>query len=179
MKKILVTGLLFILLANCFSQTKSNKPLSSEQVRLEFANGIILFKEGVTPFYKKGMSLNEFVLSTCKDLKPTPEGNALLSVAYKYISTSTTNADILKSYSGKEMANAILFLKPIITKNPLADGAELFGGKSSNLIQVTAEAARPQCKWYQIGCLLDWIGGWINDNWGWIKPLLEGFGIIK
>ena len=66
----------------------------------------------------------------------------------------------MKSYNGKEMALAVLYIDKLSKKGIKTDGSELFGGTTgdfnsySNLITA-------QCRWYQTCC--------------WLPKIFEGY----
>ena len=166
--------MVFAVLIQCtigFAQ-KTTQPLTQEQVRVQLAQGMVNLIDAVKPAYTKGTTQDQFIIKLCGKWKPTPEGKAVLVRAFSYISLGYTVDGVLRNYNGKEMAAAALLYKNIYTKNPKTDGSEIFGGVTGAVNQFATENPRPKCKWYQLGCILDWVGGYITDNCPWLCPII-------
>jgi hypothetical protein len=175
MKKLLF-GLIATVL---FSFIGNAQNITKEEARYKLAEGMIPFVDGVKPAYKTGQSYTNFEKTILGSWRNTTEGTALLRKAYDYVLKGTTKDEILKLYSGLEMANALALLEKIKAKNPRTDGAELFGGTTGdfNPYGNTSSQLAAKCRWYQIGCHLQALLDFINANTIPICFVLELFNI--
>lgn len=164
--------LIFGLLATVLFGFSANAQLrSKEEVRISLAKSMISFKNSLQSNYDSSRDYKGF-----KDLIHIPttiptEGENLLRVAYNYLSKKTSDAEIIKNYSGKEMAAACLYIHTNTLKNKDFFEGKLFGlnyDDSSYMIKSTSKGPNPSneiidfnvgCKWYQIRC-------WANEIFG-------------
>jgi hypothetical protein len=119
-----------------------------EYVKSQFRKGMASFVESVTPFYKKGMTLNQFKTERVgKNTKGiTKEGNALLDKAFEYLTNSTSRTSIERSDSGKEIAAALVYVKRYnVEKRSSSGDVMLFGADSDSSFAKSTNAKR-KCK---------------------------------
>lgn len=140
----------FVFMANAQKQPST---LSNNQM----ATVMSLFVTNVKPAYQKGQTYKEFEKTLLGNWNNTPEGSALLSKAFQYISKSISSEQIIKEYSGLEMANAYKASINAQRTNRSTDGVEVFGGKISDVNVFSEKAKTSGCKWYQLGCYVESI----------------------
>ena len=154
-------NLLFGLIATVlFSFNGNAQKITQEDVRLQLAQGMVDFTSSLSLAYEKSDNVEEFkrIVKGCWDLKTTKEGNDLLDAAYKLLSNKTSEEEILKSYDGKEMAVAALYIDNLSKKGIKTDGSELFGGTTGDF-NPYANVVTAKCRWYELGCILKEIFG--------------------
>jgi hypothetical protein len=121
----------------------------------EMAKAMSLFVENVKPAYQKAQTYKEFEKALLGTWKNTPEGTALLTKAYEYISKGVSQNRILKEYSGQEIANALATSNKL--KKVSSDGKELFGGTIKDSNSFSDKATASTCKWYNLGCYFNTV----------------------
>ena len=156
MKKLLF-GLIATVL---FSVIGNAQRMTQEDVRLLLAKQMVSFTDAMKPAYQQAKDFKEFETIVCGDWlsKTTKEGHALLNASYSYISKNTTDAQILNSYSGKEMAAVVLLHNENLKKGIKSDGSEIFGGTTGDF-NPYASTVTGRCRWYQLACWFDEIFG--------------------
>jgi hypothetical protein len=163
---LVIMTLVMILSMNMYGQSKKFNEKEVNYLKSEFRQGMANFVEGVKPFYRKGMSLDEFkaalVGENIKDI--TNEGNELVKKAYEYLVGSTSYSEIEKGDSGKEIAAAFVYVKKYNIINKTQDGdAKLFGGSVDNDFAKSVSSKR-KCRWYQVGCHLSNVWDWLSGD---------------
>ncbi len=167
MKKLLF-GLIATVL---FSFSASAQEMTQEDLRLLFAQEMVSFTNAMKPAYERAKDFNDFEKIVCGAWlsKTTREGHELLKASYNYISEKTADEEILKSYSGKEMAAVALLHNENLKKNIKATGIEIFGGTTgdfnpytSTLFRGEGEDEEVKCRWWQIACWFSAIFGPVN-----------------
>src|SRR6476620_730698 len=158
MKKIFV----FLVMAAGFYSTQAQQKITSEQARSICAQQMASFTNVVAGAYTKGMTYDAFQYTLCGKLQPTVEGANQLKAAYNYLSAGTSSDQIIKTYSGREIAASMNFLLQSHNKGLESDGSELFGGKTG-MINSTYKAAGG-CHWYQFWCLVQEFANWVINN---------------
>lgn len=147
--------ILFLFAALMIQPVFAQKKLTKEIVKPYLTEAMAEFTEGVRPYYKKGMTAEEFEAALLgKDRNNNSKtGKEIIYKAFRYIEAGTKRADIIAKDSGVEMAQAFVITELLKQKNPKSTGSELFGmlpGPTDP--PVTAEGSR--CRWFQIGCHL-------------------------
>lgn len=175
MKKLLfgvIATVLFSFIGNAQNITK-------EEARYKLAEGMSSFVDGVKPAYKSGQTYASFEKTILGSWRNTTEGTALLRKAYDYALKGTTKDEILKLYSGVEMANALALYDKLKTKNPRTDGIEIFGGTTGdyNSFANTSTQLAAKCAWYQLGCHLQALLDFINNNYTILCIIVSFFDI--
>ncbi len=163
MKK-LVFGLIAIILFSLNGNAQRN---TQESVRLQLANAMFSFTNSMKPAYAKAKDFNDFEKIVCGTWlsKTTQEGHALLQASYNLIANKTTDAAIIKSYSGKEMAAVTLLHNENLKKDIKSSGIEIFGGTTGDFNPYTTTVLRGDgegCRWWQIACWFSEIFGPVN-----------------
>ena len=153
--KNLVFGLIATVL---FSTIGNAQKVTQESIRLQLANAMVSFTNAMKPAYSQAKSFEDFEQIVCGDWKATEEGHALLQASYNLIAKKTTDAEIEKSYSGKEMAAVALLHNENLKKNISSTGVEIFGGTTGDFNPYTTNVAG-RCAWYQIACWFSEIFG--------------------
>ena len=135
--------------------------VTQESVRLQLAQGMSDFTFSLKPAFDKTRNVEDFkkVITGSWHSKITKEGNDLLNASYKLLSGKASKAEILKSYNGKEMAAAALYVDNLTLKGVKTDGRELFGGTTGEYNPYATNAVSAKCRWYQLSC-------WIKDIFG-------------
>jgi hypothetical protein len=154
--------LLFGLVATALFTFSGNaqEKLTNEELRAVLAQGMVDFTNSVKPAYEKTTNLEDFkkTVTGCWYSKMPKEGGNLLNAAYTLLSRNLSDEEIIKSFNGKELAEAALYVNELKLKNPKSDGVEIFGGTTGDFnpyaIMVVAK-----CSWYQLGCILKEIFG--------------------
>lgn len=155
-------NLLFGLTATVlFAFSGNAQKITQESVRLQLAQGMSDFTSSLKPAFDKTRNVEDFkkVITGSWYSKITKEGNDLLNASYKLLSSKVSQAEILKSYNGKEMAAAALYIDNLTQKGIKTDGTELFGGTTGNYNPYATNAVSAKCRWYQLGC-------WIKEIFG-------------
>jgi hypothetical protein len=143
-----------ILIIVVFSIQTNAQKQSTGLSKTQAAQVMASFVESVKPAFQKGQSFKDFEFCLLENNNATPEGKALLSKAFDYLSKGIPNTQISKEYSGNEIANAQLLFSTIKKAKPKADGMEVFGG-SATITNKFAETSKAKgCKWYQLDCLI-------------------------
>ncbi len=135
---------------------------TQEEVRLLLANEMVSFTNAMKPAYQQAKDFNGFEKIVCGNWIPTKEGHELLLASYNLIVKKTSDADIVKSYSGKEMANVVLLHNENLKKDINSSGIEIFGGTTGDFNPYPT-MIEGRCRWYQLACWFDEIFGPI---WG-------------
>jgi hypothetical protein len=170
MKKILLLIGIFITI-NSFAQ----KQMTKEEVKTVFANGMVKMVNDLKPYYNSLQTSTNFKATVNGADIPLSSGTALLDKAFLYLQNSTSDAEILNTFSGKEMADAVVSWKSILDVNSNSEGSEVFG-KTTNANGGNNSASREGgCRWYQIGCMIEWLNNWVSANWSWLSQLLQMF----
>jgi hypothetical protein len=166
MKKIL-----FGLIATVFFGLSANaQKFTKEEARIYAAKAYVNFKNSLSEYQKNSKSYDHFISIV---INPTgnnipSEGANLLKIAYNDLKNKTNDETILKNYSGKEIADALRYLK----KNPNKTEEDLFGlsnlektslqgkgGPSGEIMITFNEENTVGCRWYQIRCWFSEIFG--------------------
>ena len=154
-------NLLFGLIATVLFAFNGNaQKITQESVRLQLAQGMYDFSSSLKPAFDKTTNVEEFkkVITGSWYTKITKEGNNLLNASYKLLSTKASQAEILKSYNGKEMAAAALYVDNLSKNGVKTDGSELFGGTTGD-VNPYAATVTAKCRWYQLSC-------WVKEIFG-------------
>ncbi len=173
MKKLLF-GVMATVLFGFIGNTQN---ITKEEARYKLAEGMASFVDGVKPAYKSGQTYVTFEKTILGSWKNTTEGSALLKKAYDFVSKGSTKDDILKQYSGVEMAGALALLEKVKAKNPRTRGEELFGGTTGDFNPYANTQLAAKCAWYQIGCHLQALLDFINDNYTILCIVVSFFDI--
>lgn len=120
MKKIFLMVAL-LTATNLFAQKQKTK----DEIQTVFANGMVKMGNDLRPSYNSQQTLASFKSAINGTDTPLPSGTALLDKAFLYLQNGTSDADIVKTFSGKEMADAVVSWKSIIDVNPNSDGSEV------------------------------------------------------
>lgn len=150
--------LLFGLIATVLFSVSGNAQKTQEEMRLILANEMVSFTNAMEPAYLQAKDFGAFERIVCGDWIPTKEGHALLQVSYNLISKKTTDAEIVKSYSGKEMAAVVLLHNENLKKDITSSGVEIFGGTTGDFNPYTTNV-EGRCRWYQLACWFSEIFG--------------------
>ncbi len=175
MKKLLFGVIATVL----FSFIGNAQKITKEEARYKLSEGMVSFVDGVKPAYKSGQTYASFEKVVLGTWRNTTEGSALLKKAYDYVSKGTKSDEILRLYSGVEMANALALLEKVKAKNPKTDGSELFGGTTGNFNPYgnTSSQLLAKCRWYDVGCHLQALLNFINDNYTILCIIVSFFDI--
>ena len=175
MKKLLFGVIATVL----FSFIGNAQKITKEEARYKLAEGMFSLVDGVKSAYKSGQTYASFEKVVLGNWRNTTEGSALLKKAYDYVSKGATKDEILKQYSGVEMANALTLLEKVKAKNPKTDGVELFGGTTGdyNPYANTSSQLVAKCAWYQIGCHLQALFDFIDNNYTILCIIVSFFDI--
>ncbi|WP_452231598.1 hypothetical protein [Lacinutrix sp. MEBiC02595] len=165
---VITIALLMLVSFNVNAQKSEYSKEQIEDVKTKLRQGMNLFVESVKPFYKKGMSFEEYklVLIGKNNKNITKEGNALLGKAYSYLSKNKSSKDILTYDSGEEFARAFMFVNSQNKTNKSKSGdLILFGNPTGGTYpnSIVGKAAAP-CRWYQLGCWWNQIFGDYSDE---------------
>ncbi|MBF6607141.1 MAG: hypothetical protein ITG00_00190 [Flavobacterium sp.] len=160
MKKVI-----FGLVAIAFiSFTGNAQKMSNDQIRTEYAKGMISFVESVRPVYTAGMSFKDFKSKlSVDDTDLTPEGSQLLLSSYTFLANKTSQREILEKGDVRPLMNASLFVINYNKDRGTNVGEQILFGIENSTYLPAGEKAR-KCKWYQIGCHLSNIFNWIVEN---------------
>jgi hypothetical protein len=158
MKKLVLGLIATVLFA--FNGNAQEK-LSQEDLRVILAQGMVDFTNSLKPAYEKTDNLEDFkkMVAGSWYSKIPKEGNNLLDKAYQFLSKNTSDEEIAKSYNGKEIAEAALYVDSLSKKGVKTDGSELFGGTTGDFNSYATSITTAKCKWYQIACWLKEIFG--------------------
>ncbi|MEO5776512.1 MAG: hypothetical protein ABIQ27_06385 [Flavobacterium sp.] len=154
-------NLLFGLIATVLFAFNGNaQKLTQEDVRLQLAQGMSDFTSSLKPAFDKTSNVEDFkkTITGRWYSKMPKEGNDLLNASYKLLSNKTTQEEILKSYNGKEMAVAALYVDNLSKQGVKTDGSELFGGSTGDF-NPYSNTVTAKCRWYQLSC-------WIKEIFG-------------
>lgn len=157
---VITLTLVMLLSFNVNAQKIEYSKEQIEDVKIKLRQGMNLFVESVKPFYKKGMSFEEYklVLVGKNNKNITVEGNALLKKAYIYISNSTSSEKIIDEDSTIEFVKALSYInKSNSEKNSSDREFLLFGSTKGNtfpLANNTNNKKAYPCRWFQIRCHL-------------------------
>ena len=159
--KNLLFGLIAIVL---FAFNGNAQKITEESVRLQLAQGMSDLTTTLKPAFDKTRNAEDFkkVITGSWYTNITKEGNDLLNMSYKLLSSKASQAEILKNYNGKEMAAAALYVDNLSKKGIKTDGSQLFGGKTGDF-NPYANTVTAKCRWYQLGC---WIKEIFGDEGG-------------
>lgn len=151
MKNLLFSLMAFVLIGFNANAQKITK----EEARVYAAKVLINFKGTLQEEFANSKNFDEFVKNATGQYTttntPAPQGKALLQVTYNYMKAGTSNADIIKGYSGKEVAAVYKFTQD----NPNSLESQVFGFKQSS--EPTQEPY--PCRWWQVRCHLVQIVG--------------------
>lgn len=150
MKKLLFSLVAIVLISFNGNAQKPTK----EEARVYAAKVLINFKNTLEPVYAKSTSLDNFIKNATQGYPTSPmptQGKKLLEVTYNYLANKTSDANIIATYSGKEVAEAFKYLKD----NPEKLQSEVFGFKATN----EASSEPYPCRWWQLRCHLVEIVG--------------------
>ncbi len=149
MKKIILIGALMMCMNVAFSQSSS---FTKEELKYACASFMWEFTEGVTPYFKQGMSLAEFQDNLLGKSVPTEPGKGLIAAAFQLLINKADKEMVLGSYTGVEVADCFKYSRELELKTESFDGSAIFG------LQPDApdeHAREGKCRWYQINCLLN------------------------
>jgi len=158
-------NLLFGLIATVlFSASGNAQKVTQESIRLQLANAMVSFTNAMRPAYSQAKNFEDFEKIVCSDWASsnTKEGHELLQASYNLIAQKATDAQIVKSYTGKEMAAVALLHNENLKKNINASGIEIFGGTTGDFNPYTTTLLRGDgggCRWWQVKC-------WLTDIFG-------------
>lgn len=173
MKKIkYILTILILTVAFNVSAQKELITIDKEDIKLldpraesGLKQGMASFVENLKPFYRQGMSYNDFVTNAVgrKSLKKMPiEGVAILKKAYTYLSANVSYDFLVKNASIKEYGQALFFIenqKKVVARGVIPD-AVLFGGTTGETFpDPKASLAKGGCRWWQLACHLNEIFG--------------------
>ena len=155
--KNLLFGLIAIVL---FAFNGNAQKITQESVRLQLAQGMSDLTSTLKPAFDKTSNAEAFkkAITGSWYTNITKEGNDLLNMSYKLLSSKASQAEILKNYNGKEMAAAALYVDNLSKRGIKTDGSELFGGKTGDF-NPYANTVTAKCRWYQLGCWMKEIFG--------------------
>lgn len=167
------------------SKTLFAQNYDEKLLRADLEQGVVSFVHAVKPAYVEGADITSFEIAVIgkKNLETiTKEGKTLLDKTYNLLVRHASDEEIKKE-AIKEFAGATKFVLEHIKDGkatPEDDKAyiALFGGDESGL-NATLKSENAQgrpCKWYQVGCHLSNVWGWIKGNGSTVKTILE---IIK
>jgi hypothetical protein len=154
-------NLLFGLIATVLFASNGNaQKITQESVRLQLAQGMSDLTSTLKPAFDKTSNAEDFkkLITGSWYSNITKEGNDLLNMSYKLLSSKTSPEEILKNYNGKEMAAAALYVDNLFKKGIKSDGSELFGGTTGDYNPYVNEVTA-KCRWYQLSC-------WIKEIFG-------------
>jgi len=117
----------------------------------QLGKAMALFVESVKPAYQKGQTYAMFEKTLLGSWNNTPEGTALLSKAFDYVSKGVSSDQIASNYNGLELTNA---LSVIAKSKSSTDGVTVFGGSTSTSNSFSDKGTKETCKWYQILCFV-------------------------
>ena len=175
-------NLLFGLIATVLFAFNGNaqEKLTQEDVRVLLAHGMADFASSLKPAFEKTDNVEDFkkTIAGCWYSTMPIQGNDLLDAAYAILSKRLSEEEILKSYNGKEMAAAALYVDSLSKKGVKTDGSDLFGGTTGDF-NPYATMFTAKCRWYQVGCWLTEIFG-ENGGQAILNAIVESFiGAIK
>lgn len=159
-------NLLFGLIATVLFAFNGNaQKVTQESVRLQLAQGMSDFTISLKPAFDKTRNVEDFkkTITGSWYSRIPKEGDDLLNASYKLLSSKASESEILKSYNGKEMAAAALYVNNLTLKGVKTDGSELFGGTTGDYNPYAANAVSAKCRWYQLSC---WIKEIFGDEGG-------------
>lgn len=182
--------LLFGLIATVFFGMSANaQEVLKEKVENDLINGSISFYNSVSSFYKAGMTEKDFFNSLSNEQgfdNQSTEAKNVLSVAYKLLTNKASNDQVKKDlykpftlltnkslqlvYSGEaenlDQASAILFgVNNDILQTKLSTKSKGPNGE----VDFKANLG---CRWYQIGCHLNWLFN-TKDGRDTLKAIIE------
>ena len=167
MKKLLLAVVFIYSVAISFGQPKT---ISKEEARFICAEMMANFTESVTPYFKDGMSYDEFRSALPGDVKPTKEATALLMSSFEMLVNKTERDVILRMYSGVEMAHALQYMYHLHEKGISSNGAELFGINKEQQREMSSNS--DECRWYDLWCKVKDFANWVIENWGTIQQII-------
>lgn len=136
--------------------------VSQEEARVQFAKTMVELVKDVSPYYKKGLSYNDFVIIISNggtgpyNPIPTEEGNNLLKKAHDFLSKGTSSDEILRNYDGIELAKVSNLIKD--TKTTFEAGTKIFGEKFMKESKYSTDLQRTAA----------WPPKWLVSAWNWI-----------
>lgn len=158
---------LFGLIATVFFGLSANaQKFTKEEARMYAAKAYVNFKNSLSEYQKNSKSYEHFITIIVNPTGNTfpKEGSNLLKVAYNDLKNRTSDESILKNYSGKEIADALRYLK----NNPNKTEEDLFGLKNTEKTSLQTKGGpngdikiayldenTVGCRWWQIRC---WFG---------------------
>ena len=155
---------------NIETNLKVQKTIDYEtQVHNYLCDGLISFKESLSPYYSNSTSYENFIDLLEVDEQATSQlGNNLLMLAWDCLSNGYSNQYIYDHYTGKYMADVASYL----IDNPNSDGSELFS--------TTSSGGSYPCKWYQLGCHINQLIAWFNSDpvQEFIRNVIEDIKLI-
>ncbi len=167
MKKLLLAVACICSAAISFAQPKT---ISKEEARFICAEMMANFTESVAPYYKDGMSYDEFRTALPGDVKPTKEATALLMNSFEMLVNKTERDVILRMNSGVEMAQALQYMYQLHEKGISTDGAEFFGISKEQQREMSSDSTK--CRWYELWCNVKDFANWVIENWGTIQQII-------
>jgi hypothetical protein len=144
----------------------------------ELKNSMIEFVGRIDLYYEKDMTFNDLkeALDPDNNLRDmTPEGETLLRQAYTYIVNDTSNNDM----DGEPLVDA--FIAAFASDNTI-NSKEITNITQSDLDTISKNLFglgkdydnnfdfKGGCKWYQVGCHLNWLVDTIAEWWNTDAP---------
>jgi hypothetical protein len=165
MKRAFIICTLFLSLG-----VSAQEKISMEEGRFFCAELMASFTQAVSEKYQAGMNYEEFQSALCGKWQPVDQGREQLKTAYLFLEKGVAKDDILRSYSGNEIANSLQYLAGLNKRGNVSDGAELFGGVTES---IEGEVSEQKCKWYQLWCHVKEFANWLVQNWEDVSAILE------
>lgn len=163
MKNFVKLAMMSILLICTFAKAQTSKVVGtaptdySSEIRMKLATNTAKFKENVSSFYQVGYTYQQFragVLGT-NNAAATIEGEALLQVVFSFLKDGISSEQIMATYNGKAMAEAMI-------KTNGVNEVSLFAipvNQPKLGIPANQTDNKGGCRWWQISC-------WIDDIFG-------------
>ncbi len=167
MKKLLFLGAIICFVNFSFAQPKK---ISKEEARFICAEMMANFTESLSPYYKEGISFDEFRSGLPGDVKPSKEATALLMNSFEMLVNKTERDVILRMYSGEEMAQALQYMYNVHKKGSSSNGADFFGVSVDQNRE--ASVSGEDCRWFQLWCHVQEFANWVVENWSTIEQII-------
>lgn len=152
--------MLFGLIATVMMSVSGNaQKITNEDYRLELSKSMSSLVNDLKPSYKAGMSYKDFtnvILAGNTNSTIPKTGDNLLRKVHSFLEKKTTEATILKNYSGEEMGDVFYLLKD--SKDSKEGATKIFGTtivEKTTFGQNMTDNRSSCCKW-------------LSDAWGWV-----------